>query len=71
MTSKRGVTIFVPVYNEEALVVQNTLALLSFLDCLHIPHEVIIGSNGSTDRTVQKASALSQASLKCKVFSSA
>lgn len=45
-------TIGIPVYNEEELIEQNTAYLLDFLRSLRTPFEVIIGSNGSTDRTV-------------------
>ena len=58
MISKSGVTIFIPVYNEEDLLVKNTMHLLAFLDSLDLPYEVIIGSNGSNDGTVRLAEAL-------------
>ena len=60
MTSDLGITIFIPVYNEEDLLVKNTLQLLVFLDGLKRPYEVILGSNGSTDATVKLAIQLSQ-----------
>ncbi len=52
MISDSGMTIFIPVYNEEDLLVKNTRRLLAFLDVLKRPYEVILGSNGSTDGTV-------------------
>jgi len=47
-----GLTVFVPVYNEEAIVKPNTQRLLAYLESLNLPYEIIIGSNGSTDHTV-------------------
>ncbi|EFK06913.1 glycosyltransferase, group 2 family protein [delta proteobacterium NaphS2] len=60
MKSNPGVTVFIPVYNEEDLLVKNTLLLLDFLDRLDMPHEVILGSNGSVDDTVDLARELSK-----------
>ncbi len=59
MTPISGLTVFIPVFNEEALLVPNTRRLLAFLDRLGRPYEVILGSNGSTDRTVELAGRLS------------
>jgi len=69
MISDPGVTIFIPVYNEEALLVKNTLQLLAFLDGLKRPYEVIIGSNGSTDATVKLAAELSEKYASVRFFS--
>lgn len=44
-------TIIIPVYNEEKIVRQNTLALLEFMRDKRIACEIILGSNGSTDAT--------------------
>ncbi|MBU4563112.1 MAG: glycosyltransferase family 2 protein [Desulfarculus sp.] len=44
-------SIFIPVYNEQAILVGNTHRLITFLDGLGLSYEIIIGSNGSTDRT--------------------
>ena len=44
-------TVGIPVFDEEAIVVDNTQRLLDFLDRLGREYEVIIGSNGSTDST--------------------
>lgn len=60
MMSGSGITIFIPVYNEEDLLVKNTRRLLAFLDVLKRPYEVILGSNGSTDGTVNLAGELSR-----------
>ena len=53
-------TIGIPVYNEEELIEQNTVRLLDFLEPLQTPFEVIIGSNGSTDRTVELGGRLAK-----------
>ena len=60
MMSGSGITIFIPVYNEEDLLVKNTRRLLAFLDVLKRPYEVVLGSNGSTDGTVNLAGELSK-----------
>ena len=60
MMSGSGITIFIPVYNEEDLLVKNTRRLLAFLDVLKRPYEVVLGSNGSTDGTASLAGELSR-----------
>ena len=44
-------SVFLPVYNEETLLVSNTEKLLKVLAKLKTPFEIILGSNGSTDQT--------------------
>lgn len=51
-TEKRGLTVFIPVYNEEAILETNLRKLCSFLDGHKLRYEVLVGSNGSTDATV-------------------
>lgn len=46
-----ALTIAIPVYNEEAILVPNTRRLIAFLDARGVEYQIIIGSNGSTDRT--------------------
>jgi glycosyltransferase involved in cell wall biosynthesis len=46
-------TIGIPVYNEEEILVENTLRLREFLQQFQTPFEILLGSNGSTDRTVE------------------
>lgn len=53
-------SVFIPVYNEQLLIAQNTQRLIEFLDGLDCPYEIIIGSNGSTDQTVQIGEELQQ-----------
>lgn len=48
-----GITLFIPVYNEEILLLPNLDYLLSHMGALGLPFEIIIGSNGSTDKTVE------------------
>jgi len=61
MTAGTGFTLFIPVYNEEALLVPNVNRLVSFLGDTGIPFEILIGSNGSTDGSLN---LLKQLSLK-------
>jgi glycosyltransferase involved in cell wall biosynthesis len=53
-----GLSVFIPVLNEESLLVQNTGRLVEFLISLKTPYEIIIGSNGSTDMTEELAARL-------------
>ena len=46
MRDAQGLTVFVPVFNEEALLSSNTRRLQEYLESLKIPYEIIIGSNG-------------------------
>ena len=58
MNSQSGFTLFIPIYNEETLLVPNTVRLIETLDPLMTPYEIIIGSNGSTDGSIQQAGEL-------------
>lgn len=53
-------TIFIPVYNEEQIIIKNTEKLIDYLNGLKIPYEIIIGSNGSTDRTPELGGVLQE-----------
>ncbi len=44
-------SVVVPVYNEEEILVENTEKLVNYLDGLEVSYEIIICSNGSTDST--------------------
>jgi len=44
-------SVFMPVYNEEDILVSNTERLISYLEKFGVDFEIIIGSNGSDDRT--------------------
>lgn len=52
MTETQGLTVFIPVYNEEAVLEANLRTLFRFLDGFGAPCEVLVASNGSTDATV-------------------
>ncbi|MFP4477393.1 MAG: glycosyltransferase family 2 protein [Desulfatibacillaceae bacterium] len=56
----RGITVFIPAYNEQDLVVPNVRRVLAFLEdrAAGMPHEVVVGSNGSTDDTVELLAGL-------------
>lgn len=61
-------TIFIPVYNEEYLIVKNTERLIAYLNSLGAPYEVIIGSNGSTDKTIELGEGLQKRYNNLKFF---
>jgi glycosyltransferase involved in cell wall biosynthesis len=58
------------VYNEEELLATNTARLLGFLKTRFagVPFEFLIGSNGSTDRTVALAREISEKDPRVRVF---
>lgn len=68
MTLKPGFTIFIPVFNEDKLITTNAGRLIEFLAPVEIPYEIIIGSNGSTDRTVELGMRLSEQHRKIHFF---
>lgn len=45
-------SILIPVYNEELILEKNVLRLHDYLSKLEIKHEIIVTSNGSTDKTI-------------------
>jgi glycosyltransferase involved in cell wall biosynthesis len=51
-------SVFIPVYNEEEIIVRNTEMLIRYLDTLSVPYEIVIVSNGSSDRTSDLAAEL-------------
>jgi glycosyltransferase involved in cell wall biosynthesis len=63
-----GLTVFIPVYNEEPILRKNVLMLLDYLKRFGISHEVIIGSNGSTDATERIGAELVQENPNKVVF---
>ena len=48
-------TIIIPVYNEQRIIVQNTKKLISYLNRFKTKYEIFLGSNGSTDKTLDLA----------------
>lgn len=61
-------TVGIPVYNEEELIEPNTLRLRDFLRGLQAPFEILIGSNGSTDRTVELGTRLAERYPEVRFF---
>ncbi len=71
-------SIFIPVCNEEKIIIGNTRKLLGYLDTLDTPYEIILAGNGSTDSTDTLASGLQNEypqvkciSIPCKGIGSA
>ena len=48
----KGVSVFIPVFNEDRIMIPNLERLMGFMEGLNRPFEIIVGSNGSFDRTV-------------------
>ena len=46
-----GVSLFIPVFNEERIMAPNLARLTGFMEGLGRPFEIIVGSNGSSDQT--------------------
>ena len=61
-------TIVIPVYNEEELIEANTKKLVKYLDSLKTKYEIIIGSNGSSDRTVELGKKLARRFKQVRFF---
>lgn len=65
---KNGLTVFIPIYNEAAILEKNVNDLMSYLEKLKIPYEIILGSNGSTDRTPEIGNTLAMTYAQVKFF---
>lgn len=65
---EQGLTIFCPVFNEQDIIVENTERLLTYLKALDLSFEIIIGSNGSTDKTQELAKNLCRKHDQIKFF---
>lgn len=63
-----GLSVIIPVFNEEELLVPNTERLIGYLKALSPSFEVIIASNGSTDRTVELGEELARAHPQVRFF---
>lgn len=61
-------SVFLPVYNEEAILVSSTERLVMRLEALGTPHEVWIGSNGSTDGTVELGEEMARRHPQVRFF---
>ena len=55
---KNSLSILIPVYNEEEIIVENTKKLIDFLKKMKVRFEILICSNGSTDSTIEKGKEL-------------
>jgi len=61
-------SVFIPVYNEELIIETNTKKLIRYLDGLGTPYEIVLGSNGSTDRTCELGEKLQDNFEQVKFF---
>ena len=59
-TPQPRVSIVIPIYNEEAILQTAVVDLIDRLRAFDWPYELILTENGSTDRTVEIASQLSE-----------
>ncbi len=64
---KDGLTVFIPVFNEEERIKPNTLRLNEYLKGLGIEYQILIVSNGSYDRTVEIGNQI-KGKLSCLTF---
>ena len=64
-----NLTITIPVYNEEPIIVKNTEKLVRFLKAKKITHELILCNNGSTDNTLKLAKKLEKKHKNIRVIS--
>jgi glycosyltransferase involved in cell wall biosynthesis len=48
---RNGFSVIIPVYNEEKILFKNTNRLVRFLNKFHMPCEILLCDNGSTDNT--------------------
>jgi len=55
MKESDKISVIIPVYNEEKLIVENTIKLMQFLNLLKVKYEIFLGNNGSTDSTLDLA----------------
>src|SRR3990170_6395792 len=62
-------TIIIPVYNEEDIIVPNTEALIKYLNTLNLEYEIILSSNGSTDKTDEFGQRLAEQYNEVKLLS--
>ncbi len=65
---KEGVSVFIPVFNEERILAPNLERLTGFMEGLNRPFEIIVGSNGSFDRTASLGRGLAAADPRIDFF---
>ena len=63
-----ALTVGIPVYNEEEILRSHTLALRDFLSGRHEEFEILLGSNGSTDATVEIGEQLAAEIAEVRFF---
>ncbi len=63
------VTIVIPVYNEEGIISASLSDLLAKLEEVDFTFEIIVAENGSSDRTVEIASAFAEKHSTIRTFS--
>lgn len=61
-------SVFIPVYNEQDILIPNTERLISHLDRYGVDYEIIIGSNGSNDSTASLGKRLSDKCTQVTFF---
>ena len=62
-------SIIVPVFNEEEILQPNVVRLLRYCDGLDTPYEIIVVSNGSTDRSDAIGTSIAREHHQVKFFS--
>ncbi|MHB2019006.1 MAG: glycosyltransferase family 2 protein [Candidatus Xenobia bacterium] len=65
---EHGLTIFIPLYNEAPILRKNVQTVLEHLTRLCVPFEILLGSNGSTDGTVEVGHQLAQEETRITFF---
>jgi glycosyltransferase involved in cell wall biosynthesis len=61
-------SVFIPVYNEQDILIPNTERLITHLDRYGVDYEIIIGSNGSNDSTPDLGQMLSDKHARIRFF---
>jgi glycosyltransferase involved in cell wall biosynthesis len=64
----KGLSIIIPVHNEEEIIVKNTKKLINFLNRFFTDYEIILCDNGSTDSTTEKGRLLAKKYKKIRFF---
>ncbi|MBU2541066.1 MAG: glycosyltransferase family 2 protein [Candidatus Omnitrophica bacterium] len=65
---KEGISVIIPVYNEEDLIVKNTTKILNHLGKLKPNYEVMLSCNGCTDKSALLANELASKNSNVKVI---
>lgn len=67
-TPRLALTVGIPIYNEEEILERHTLRLLGVLRDRGAPFEILLGSNGSTDRSVAIGERLAADHPEIRIF---